>query len=59
MLGDSDIVTSEMEKELKYMANCVKESQRLIPVITGFSRGVAEDSELGGKVFFFFSGLTL
>ena len=50
MLGDSDKVTSEMEKELKYMANCVKESQRLIPVITGFSRGVAEDSELGGKV---------
>lgn len=49
MLGDSEVVTSKMEKELKYIGNCVKESQRLIPVITGFSRGAAEDTELGGK----------
>ena len=48
VLGDSDVVTSEMEKELRYVANCIKESQRLIPVITGFSRGAVEDTELGG-----------
>ena len=51
VLGNSDVVTSEMEKELKYVANCVKESQRLIPVVTGFSRGAKEDTELGGRVF--------
>ena len=51
VLGDSDFVTSEMEKELKYVSNCIKESQRLIPVITGFSRGATEDTELGGKLF--------
>ena len=50
VLGESDVVTPEMEKELKYVANCVKESQRLIPVVTGFSRGAVEDTELGGKV---------
>jgi len=49
VLGDSGIVTSDMEKELKYVANCIKESQRLVPVITGFSRGAVEDAELGGK----------
>ena len=50
VLGDSNMVTSEMEKQLKYVANCIKESQRLIPVITGFSRGAVKDTELGGKV---------
>lgn len=49
VLGDSGIVTSDMEKELKFVANCIKESQRLVPVITGFSRGAVEDAELGGK----------
>lgn len=49
VLGDSGIVTSHMEKELKFVANCIKESQRLVPVITGFSRGAVEDAELGGK----------
>lgn len=53
VLGDSDVVTSEMEKELRYVANCIKESQRLIPVITGFSRGAVEDTELGGKVYLY------
>ncbi|XP_078345619.1 cytochrome P450 3A5-like [Oculina patagonica] len=48
VLGNSDVVTSGMEKELKYVANCIKESQRLVPVITGFSRGAVEDAELGG-----------
>ena len=48
VLGDSQVVTSAMEKELKYVANCIKESQRLVPVITGFSRGAVEDAELGG-----------
>lgn len=48
VLGYSDEVTLEMEKELKYVTNCIKESQRLIPVITGFSRGAVEDTELGG-----------
>lgn len=49
VLGDSSVVTSAMEKELKYVANCIKESQRLVPVITGFSRGAVEDAELGGN----------
>ena len=49
VLGDSGVVTSAMEKELNYVANCIKESQRLVPVITGFSRGAVEDTELGGK----------
>ena len=49
VLGDSDVVTLEMEKELKYLTNCIKESQRLVPVITGFSREAVEDTELGGK----------
>lgn len=44
------MITSEMEKDLKYVTNCIKESQRLIPVITGFSRGAVEDTELGGKL---------
>lgn len=48
VLGDSDVVTADMDKELKYVGNCIKESQRLIPALTGFSRGVAQDSELGG-----------
>lgn len=39
-----------MEKDLKYVTNCIKESQRLIPVITGFSRGAVGDTELGGKL---------
>lgn len=42
-----------MEKDLKYVTNCIKESQRLIPVITGFSRGAVEDTELGGKLLCF------
>lgn len=49
VLGDSDLINSEMEKDLKYVTNCIKESQRLIPVITGFSRGAVEDTELGGN----------
>ena len=52
VLGYSDEVTLEMEKELKYVTNCIKESQRLIPVITGFSRGAVEATELGGKTVF-------
>ena len=55
VLGDSDVVTADMDKELKYVGNCIKESQRLIPALTGFSRGVAQDSELGGNVLFFFA----
>lgn len=47
------MITSEMEKDLKYVTNCIKESQRLIPVITGFSRGAVEDTELGGKLLCF------
>ena len=42
-----------MEKDLKYVTNCIKESQRLIPVITGFSRGAVGDTELGGKLLCF------
>ena len=42
-----------MEKDLKYVTNCIKESQWLIPVITGFSRGAVEDTELGGKLLCF------
>ena len=57
VLGDSDLVTSEMEKELKYVTNCIKESQRLIPVITGFSRGAVEDTELGGNDLYTTNGL--
>ena len=49
VLGDSGVVTSAMEKELKFVANCIKESQQLVPVITGFSRGAVEDAELGGN----------
>ena len=49
VLGDSSVVTSAMEKELKYVANCIKESQRLVPVITGFSRGAVEDAKFGGN----------
>lgn len=47
------MITSEMEKDLKYVTNCIKESQRLIPVITGFSRGAVGDTELGGKLLCF------
>jgi len=52
VLGDSSVVTLAMEKELKYVANCIKESQRLVPVITGFSRGAVEDAQLGGNSTF-------
>ena len=49
VIGHSNVVTLAMEKELKYVGYCIKESQRLVPVITGFSRGAVEDAELGGN----------
>ena len=48
VVGDSPIITTEHYNKLHYIKWCMKESMRLTPTATMFSRVLQEDCTLGG-----------